>query len=194
MRIFGKKKKEEAGPSPWITCKFCGEISLRSEVSKRLEVCPKCNYHFPMPPDRWISVIADDSSFEELDKDVYGNVPYHRLEYSAGSIRAFFNLDLALLRGYGLPAAAQELLIDLALLKVRRFLTEGLRLRTVCDLWMDGELQATMPSGFTVPDAATLLRGVQEAIAACKGEGLLADPSETELSTETVIKSSKKEG
>ncbi len=70
MRFFDRKEKErgsEKAPSPWITCKFCGEISLRGEVSKRMEVCPKCNYHFPIPPKKWISILADEGSFAELD-------------------------------------------------------------------------------------------------------------------------------
>ena len=36
-------------------------------------------------------------------KDGYGNVPFHRTEFTAKSIIAFFSLDLAQVRGYGLP-------------------------------------------------------------------------------------------
>lgn len=64
----------------------------------------------------------------------YGNVPYHRTEYVAREITAFFNLDLATLRSYRLGPEAEELLITLALWKVQRFLQVGLRLRTACDL------------------------------------------------------------
>ncbi len=71
MKLFGRKKEKEKAPSPWVTCKFCGEISLRSEVSKRLEVCPKCSYHFPIPPDRWISILADDGTFREVDSGIF---------------------------------------------------------------------------------------------------------------------------
>ena len=62
------------------------------------------------------------------DKDVYSNVPYARIEYTAASMKAYFNLDLALIVGYDLPGPACELLVALALLKVRRFLTSGLPL------------------------------------------------------------------
>ncbi|MBY6277251.1 MULTISPECIES: type I-U CRISPR-associated RAMP protein Csb1/Cas7u [Symbiobacterium] len=64
----------------------------------------------------------------------YGNVPYHRTEYVAREITAFFNLDLQTLRSYRLGAEAEELLITLALWKIQRFLRVGLRLRTACDL------------------------------------------------------------
>lgn len=80
----------------------------------------------------------------------YGNVPYHRDEYAAARITAFFNLDLALLRGYGLPAEAETLLVALSLYKIRRFLRDGLRLRTACD-FDAGDLRVTRPEGFAVP-------------------------------------------
>ncbi|PKK81711.1 MAG: type I-U CRISPR-associated protein Cas7, partial [Thermoplasmata archaeon HGW-Thermoplasmata-2] len=67
-------------------------------------------------------------------KEGEGNVPYSRTEFTAKNIVAYFNLDIALLRGYGLPDEAEMLLIALSLLKIRRFLSTGLRLRTACDL------------------------------------------------------------
>jgi len=71
-------------------------------------------------------------------KQGFGNVPFHRTEFTAKEIKAYFNLDLALLRGYGLGDDATNLLIALALYKVRRFLSTGLRLRTACDLEVAG--------------------------------------------------------
>ncbi len=68
------------------------------------------------------------------DKDVNGNVPYHRTEYTAKNIRAYFNIDLDLLRSYGLGEDAFNLLVSLAIYKISKFLETGLRLRTACDL------------------------------------------------------------
>lgn len=89
-------------------------------------------------------------------KQGYGNVPFHRTEYVAREITAYFNLDLATLRGYDLGAASEELLITLAIWKAQRFLQTGLRLRTACDLQLVGDLQVTHPSGITLPDKAEL--------------------------------------
>jgi CRISPR-associated protein Csb1 len=80
----------------------------------------------------------------------YGNVPYHRDEYAAAKITAFFNLDLALLRNLGLGDPAEDLLVTLSLYKIRRFLRDGLRLRTACDLDA-AEIQVTRPEGFELP-------------------------------------------
>ena len=68
-----------------------------------------------------------------------------------GSITVFFNLDLALIHGFGLGDDAEKLLIALALFKIRRFLRDGLRLRTACDLELSGELVVKRPEGFVVP-------------------------------------------
>lgn len=114
-----------------------------------------------------------------------GNVPFHRTEFTAKEIKAYFNLDLALLRGYGLPEAATKLLIALALLKVRRFLGEGLRLRTACDLDLVNDLKATRPSSFDVPEEAGFLSEVKNQIEACgRIKGLFAEPRVTEVKWE----------
>ncbi len=100
-------------------------------------------------------------------KQGFGNVPFHRTEFVAGEIKAFFNLDLALLRGYGLGADATQLLIALSLLKIRRFLHAGLRLRSACDLEVAGELTVKRPSDFIVPEEAELLTECTRLIGVC---------------------------
>jgi len=122
------------------------------------------------------------------DKDVYGNVPYARVEYTAREIAAYFNLDVALIRGYGLPEVATRLLLGLALYKIRRFLNIGLRLRTACDFRTEGPLEAQTPAGFQVPEEAALLEHVQRGIRECASAGLFADPPVTELTTDCVTK------
>ena len=80
----------------------------------------------------------------------FGNVPFHREEF-CGEITAFFILDLALIRGFGLGQDAENLLVALSLFKIQRFLRDGLRLRTACDLEVAGELETKRPDGFALP-------------------------------------------
>lgn len=108
-----------------------------------------------------------------------GNVPFHRTEFVAKEIKAYFNLDLALLRGYGLGDGATNLLIALSLFKVRRFLSTGLRLRTACDLDVDGVLAVTRPNGFVISDEKDLLEECKRLIGACTP--LFANPAITEV-------------
>ena len=97
----------------------------------------------------------------------FGHVPFHRDEYTAKEITAYFNLDLAQLRGYRLSDDVVALLLDLALFKVLRFLHEGLRLRTACDLELiDGALEVQHPQGFRVPALETIEGRLPDRIAA----------------------------
>lgn len=108
-------------------------------------------------------------------KQGFGNVPFHRTEFTAEKIAAYFNLDLALLRGYDLGANATELLITLALFKVRRFLSSGLRLRTACDLEPKNGLTVTRPASFVVPEERDLIEAIQTKIAACREQKRFVD-------------------
>jgi CRISPR-associated protein Csb1 len=64
----------------------------------------------------------------------YGTVPHHRVEYTAQKITAYFTVDHAQLRSYGLSAPATALLEALADFEIAVLLDRGLRLRTRCDL------------------------------------------------------------
>lgn len=119
-------------------------------------------------------------------KEVYSNVPYHRVEYTAERITAFFNLDLSLLRSYGLPASALDLLVALSLLKVRRFLSNGTRLRTACDLMpVADDPCVTRPAGFVVPSDSSLVDRVRAGLDDCAKAGLFENPPVTELKVRT---------
>lgn len=124
---------------------------------------------------------------EGYEKNVYSNVPYARTEYVAEEITAFFSVDVALLRGYRLGAAATSLLVGLALWKVRRFLDGAMRLRTACDFRLDGAdaIGVAMPPGASLPSSAELLAVVQGAIGVCHKERMFADPAVTELTAPT---------
>ncbi|MGH9109332.1 MAG: type I-G CRISPR-associated RAMP protein Csb1/Cas7g, partial [Acidimicrobiales bacterium] len=63
----------------------------------------------------------------------YGSVPFHRTEYVAREIEAFFVLDLDQLASYGLVDPAAELLATAARWEIRSLLDRGFRPRTACD-------------------------------------------------------------
>jgi CRISPR-associated protein Csb1 len=124
-------------------------------------------------------------------KQGFGNVPFHRTEFTAGKITAYFNIDLALLRGYALQESATKLLVALSLLKIQRFLSTGLRLRTACDLEPFQALTTTKPKGFEVPSESELLKECQELIASCKQDRIFEGV--TEVKWEPAKKKEKKE-
>ena len=98
----------------------------------------------------------------------YGNVPFHRDEYTSEKITLFANVDLAQLRGYGLGEAPTKLLTLLALFKVRSLLDGKLRLRTACDFKVKEEGIKASNANFTLPARADLLADLTASIAACE--------------------------
>lgn len=108
----------------------------------------------------------------------FGHVPFQRDEYT-GTITAYFNLDLAQLRAYRLGAPMTKLLTALALYKVVRFLDEGLRLRTACDLELAGPVVVKRPSGFELPSRGELERELPRLIA--ESAALMASPAVTQV-------------
>jgi CRISPR-associated protein Csb1 len=103
----------------------------------------------------------------------FGNVPFARDEFTAERLTLYVNIDLGQIRGYGLDAEAERLLIALSLFKVRRLLDGSLRLRTACDLEVDpskmgASIRARRPEGFELPVATELERMVKDAIAGCR--------------------------
>jgi CRISPR-associated protein Csb1 len=103
----------------------------------------------------------------------YGWVPFHRREFTAGAIRAYFNVDLVQLRSFGLGDAGERLLLALALWEISSVLEGGMRLRTACDLEAD-EVRVTRPAGFALPSRAELEAELPALIRAC--EPLFGDP------------------
>jgi acetyl-CoA carboxylase carboxyl transferase subunit beta len=51
----------------WIKCDGCGEIVYKAEVEKNLEVCPKCDEHFPLAVRKRLELVLDEGSFVEHD-------------------------------------------------------------------------------------------------------------------------------
>ncbi len=113
-------------------------------------------------------------------KEGYGNVPFSRDEYVSPKITAYFNVDLAQIRGFGLGDAAERLLVGVALYKIQRFLRTGLRLRTACDLDAQ-DVRVTRPDGFVLPSEAALAKELPSLIDDAAGAGLFAEPRVTEM-------------
>ncbi len=85
----------------------------------------------------------------------FGNVPFHRTEFVAERITAYFNLDLDQLRSYRLGPEMDRLLFALSLFKVQKFLQSGLRLRAACDL-AASPLVVKAPEGLVLPSLSDI--------------------------------------
>lgn len=110
----------------------------------------------------------------------FGNVPFHRTEYVAKEVKAYFNLDLVNLQSYNLADEMNELIINLSFWKINKFLNSGLRLRTACDLKLN-QLKIDQPSNLEIPAPDELDKEIREGIKKCSQKGYFADPPVTEV-------------
>ncbi len=105
----------------------------------------------------------------------FGNVPFSRDEWTSKKIAAYFNLDLRQIRSFGLGEAVEKLLVAFALFKIQKFLKEGLRLRTACDLEVV-EHRITRPEAFSLPSLDALCVELPQLIEAVAQKGRFHDP------------------
>lgn len=121
-------------------------------------------------------------------KEGFGNVPFHRTEFVAERITAYFNLDLEQIRGYRLGAEMERVLYALSIFKVQRFLERGLRLRTACDL-AASDIVVKAPSGFALPTLVEVEAALPKLIQAAQKH--FASPAVTTTSFGTTEKKPK---
>jgi CRISPR-associated protein Csb1 len=107
-------------------------------------------------------------------KEGEGNVPFARDEWVADQITAYFNLDLRQIRAFGFEPDVERLLVLLALFKIGRFLVEGLRLRTACDLDVSA-VTVTRPIGFGLPELDEIESELPGLIQTVGSEGLFGE-------------------
>lgn len=94
----------------------------------------------------------------------YGTVPHHRVEYTADTITAYFTVDHAQFRSYGLSEPATALLEAIADFEIASLLDRGLRLRTRCDLEVSRITKGERP------DAEEAAARIAKFAADCTGE------------------------
>lgn len=111
----------------------------------------------------------------------FGNVPFHRDEF-CGNIAAYFNVDLAQIRGYGLGKEVEELLYALALYKIRALLDNPFRPRTACDLVVESVAPAKHGVDFALPALKDLESALPPLIKACADK--FANPPTTTVTFE----------
>lgn len=74
---LGKKKgqKLQIPEGLWEKCPNCKEIVYRKELLRNDRVCPKCNYHFRLPPEERMERLFDDKKYDLLYQDVRSKDP-----------------------------------------------------------------------------------------------------------------------
>ncbi|MCL4304637.1 acetyl-CoA carboxylase, carboxyltransferase subunit beta [bacterium] len=71
--VPGQKKTTQ--DSLWVKCESCGEIVFKRELEKLQLVCPKCSFHFAMPAESYIALLADEGTWQESDHTLHPQDP-----------------------------------------------------------------------------------------------------------------------
>ncbi len=61
----------------FVKCKGCGEALYRERLSRNLEVCPTCGFHFRIDADAYVELLMDEGSFDEMDSHLRATDPLH---------------------------------------------------------------------------------------------------------------------
>lgn len=110
----------------------------------------------------------------------FTNVPYPKTEFASPDITAYFQLDLAQIRGYRLGVAAEKLLTALAIYKVARLLESGWNLRSNCKFEVKSFSITRLIEHFVFPTKASEVAArFPDLIKNVVKEGLF-DPDESE--------------
>ena len=75
--LFGKKqyssvqiKKRDIPNGLWLKCPACNEIIYKNKVQEGLNICPKCDHHFPLKRVDRLNLLIDEGTFEEWDAEL----------------------------------------------------------------------------------------------------------------------------
>jgi len=68
-------RKREVPDGLWEKCPSCGEILYRKELLRRMSVCSRCDFHFRINASRYLEILADEGSFEEMDSSLTSSDP-----------------------------------------------------------------------------------------------------------------------
>ena len=155
----------------WLSRIGAGRIRVPRAISGFIEA-EDCNPAISggVKKDHVVGATKDRKDGDEDAGDAssgVGSIPFTRIEYTAKSIRAYFNIDVSQIRGYGLDPNQTSLLVALALWKIRKFIDTPFRPRTACDLRVVGDVK-TEPDGFSIPSMDELNSEIKQLIDACK--------------------------
>lgn len=64
------QEKKDLPKGLWAKCTKCGEILYVKELQKNNSICVKCNFHFKITCDEYLSLLLDEGSFVETEVNI----------------------------------------------------------------------------------------------------------------------------
>lgn len=105
-REYAKSAPEtESGLGPidrvFTKCESCGQPIYEKELEARFNVCPHCEFHYPLAASERVRLLADANSFEERDAGMTAGDPllFEGYKEKLSGSREKTGLDDAVLSG-----------------------------------------------------------------------------------------------
>ena len=73
--IQSNKEKVKIPEGLWEKCQGCKEVIYRKELARNENVCPKCDYHFRIPPRERLANLYDGGEYQILYNDIKSKDP-----------------------------------------------------------------------------------------------------------------------
>ena len=70
QRGLNPQKRKEIPKGLWIKCDKCDAMLYKAELERDANVCSKCDYHFKIGYEQYISLVMDPDTFIEEDTDL----------------------------------------------------------------------------------------------------------------------------
>ena len=77
MKLFSRQSqgasraaKRDIPTGLWTKCEACGQLIYNKALEENLHVCPKCDFHFPLPARQRLQLTVDEGTFEEWDAEL----------------------------------------------------------------------------------------------------------------------------
>jgi acetyl-CoA carboxylase carboxyl transferase subunit beta len=75
LRRFVFHRKSEVPDDLWTKCEYCKDLIYKKDIEERIEICPKCNFHFTLPSQKRLDLLLDEGYFEEYWTDLLSSDP-----------------------------------------------------------------------------------------------------------------------
>src|SRR5947208_5079052 len=97
------RERLEIPADAWDKCEECGHVDISEKFERALQVCPECGFHRRINARRYISILTEPDSFEELLADIRPVDPLHFESYSERLVTTQKRVGAAdaIVTGYG---------------------------------------------------------------------------------------------
>ena len=84
IKATDKADRPDLPEGLWTKCENCGEALFQTILEENLWTCPKCDHHFRVPALTYLTILADDATFDERDRALVAGDP---LEFKDARMR-----------------------------------------------------------------------------------------------------------